>query len=53
MNNKILGLCKECGNELYTEDRIENYNIYECRNCKYPSHSEELIKVLQEKNKED
>lgn len=40
--SKILGYCKECENELFLEDKIEDYNIYECKNCYYPSHIDEL-----------
>ena len=40
----IIGYCKECGNEIEVQDKIDGYNIYECSLCKYPSHIIEIEK---------
>lgn len=42
MNKKIIGYCKECGSELFLENKIYGYNIYEYTHCYYPSHCKEL-----------
>lgn len=43
LNKRPIGYCKECGDEIYHRDNIDNHkNIYECSNCNHPNHTNEL-----------
>lgn len=40
---EVLGLCKECCEEINTLCKMEEYpNLYECPNCGYPNLLEDL-----------
>ena len=38
----LKGYCKECGNEIQNEDKMDTHDIWECDRCGYP-HSDEDI----------
>lgn len=44
-NKELMGYCKECVTEVYSDTQIEEHEIWECPNCYHPNSKDDLFPI--------